>query len=277
MSGALATVGVRPYLDPIVGALYFISDVHLGLESEAEERAKEERLVALIERARSDAEAFYIVGDLFDFWFEYRHVIPTTGLLVLAALNRLSSGGVPVHYLAGNHDFAPGRFLSEEVGCLLHSEPYAFEHDGRRFYPHHGDGLAENDLGYLILRRFLRSRINQALWRLLHPDLGLGLARAVSRKSREHTGAKDYGSDQRLQGFLQRRSGEGHDVIVMGHTHTAEVRALDSGSWYVNLGTWLDGGAPYARYEAGRLEVVRPDGSSQRLAPGVVEGPAGAP
>ena len=260
-----------------MGALYFISDVHLGLESAAEERAKEERLATLIERARTDAEGFYIVGDLFDFWFEYRHVVPAAGLRVLGALHRLSAAGIPLHYLAGNHDFAPGRYLAEEVGCTLHPEPFAFTHEGRRFYLHHGDGLAENDLGYLILRRILRSRFNQALWRLLHPDLGIGLARAVSRKSRDHTGAKDYGSDRRLQEFLRRRLGEGHQVIVMGHTHTAEVRTLEGGAWYVNLGTWLDGGAPYARYEAGRLEVVRPDGTSQWLALERTEGPAGAP
>jgi UDP-2,3-diacylglucosamine hydrolase len=251
----------------IVSALYFISDVHLGLESPAEEEAKELRLQELLRRAASDAEAFYIVGDLFDFWFEYRQVIPATGLRALAGLRDLVDRGVAVHYLAGNHDFAPGPFLSRQVGCRLHAEPFTFEHDGRRFHLHHGDGLAENDLGYRVLRRVLRSPIARRLWRWLHPDLGLGLARRLSRASRGYTGAKDYGSNRRLRDFLARCSEAGDGVILMGHTHEPDVQVLAGGAWYVNLGTWLGGGAPYARYEAGRLEVVRPDGSGIVLPP----------
>ncbi len=250
-----------------MSALYFISDVHLGLESAAEEEAKERRLQELLHRAASDAEALYIVGDLFDFWFEYRQVIPANGLRVLAGLRELVDRGVAVHYLAGNHDFAPGPFLSGQVGCQLHAEPFSFDHEGRRFHLHHGDGLAENDLGYRVLRGVLRSPLSRWLWSWLHPDLGLGLARRVSRASRGYTGAKDYGSDRRLRAFLDRRTASGDGIILMGHTHQADVQVLDGGAWYVNLGTWLGGGAPYARYEAGRLEVVRPDGSSIMLPP----------
>jgi UDP-2,3-diacylglucosamine hydrolase len=251
-----------------VAAIYFISDVHLGLESAAEEDAKERRLQELIRRAAGDAEAFYIVGDLFDFWFEYRQVIPATGLRVLSALQELVDRGVAVHYLAGNHDFAPGPFLSGQVGCRLHADPFTFEYDGRRFHLHHGDGLAENDLGYRVLRRILRSPFTRLLWRWVHPDLGLGLARHFSRASRSYTGAKDFGSDRRLRAFLAQRTSAGDNIILMGHTHAADVQVLENGAWYVNLGSWLGGGSPYARYEAGRLEVVGPDGSSRVLVAG---------
>jgi UDP-2,3-diacylglucosamine hydrolase len=244
-----------------VSALYFISDVHLGLEPPADEAAKEARLLDLLDDIAADAERLYIIGDLFDFWFEYRHAVPVHGLRVLARLQTMVEAGTEVHYLAGNHDFALGPFISEEVGCVVHPGPFAFGHDDRRFYLHHGDGLAGRDLGYRILKRVLRSGVSQSLWRLVHPDLGFAAARAVSRASRGHTAEKDYGPGDRMEAALQRLAADGHDVVLMGHTHTPEVRDLAGGTRYVNLGSWLQGGRPWARYAEGTLEVTAPDGS----------------
>ncbi len=248
-----------------MAAVYFISDVHLGLESPDEEAAKEARLIQHLRRFAADAERLYIAGDLFDFWFEYRHAIPSDGLEVLAVLRELVNSGVKVHYLAGNHDFALGSYIRDTIGCVVHLQPTEAVCGDIRFFLHHGDGLAENDLGYRILKKVLRSPVSQALWRLVHPDFGFGLARRVSHASRGYTTDRDYGTGARMDEALERFAAEGYDFLVMGHTHVAEVRPITDTTTYVNLGTWVGGGSPYARFEEGVLEVVRPDGTSRRL------------
>lgn len=253
------------YLGGIVAALYFISDIHLGLEAPDEEASKESRLLELLKKVEDEGERLYIVGDLFDFWFEYRHAIPSCSVQVLAALRRLSDAGVEVHYIAGNHDFALGTYLSDQVGCILHIDPFGTEYAGTRFYLHHGDGLAGRDLGYRILKKVIRSPISQALWRLVHPDIGFAITRRLSGASRRYTQDKDYGRGDRLDRFLAERCREGYDYIIMGHFHLAEDRLLEGGSRYINLGGWLDGGSPYARFEGDRMDVVRPDGTSITL------------
>jgi len=255
----------RGYLGRTVSALYFISDVHLGLEAPAEEAAKEARLLTLLDELAVDAGRLYIIGDLFDFWFEYRHAVPVHGLRVLNRLQELVASGTEVHYLAGNHDFALGPYISETIGCHVHGGPLGFEYDGLRFLLHHGDGLAGRDLGYRILKRVLRSRVSQALWRLLHPDLGFAAARMVSRASRGHTTDKDYGPDDRMAESLHAIAAQGHQIILMGHTHAADQRELAGGARYVNLGSWTGGGRPWARYEAGELRIVAPDGVASTL------------
>jgi UDP-2,3-diacylglucosamine hydrolase len=244
-----------------MAAIYFISDVHLGLESAEEEAAKEVRLLRLLDRVSADGVRLYILGDLFDFWFEYRDAIPGCGTQTLAALKGLTGAGVEVHYLAGNHDFALGPYLSDTIGCILHYDPFDAEYGGNRFYLHHGDGLAGRDLGYRILKKVIRNRLSKWMWRLVHPDIGFALARRFSGASRSYTDEKDYGRGEILDSFLLERAGEGYGYIVMGHAHVAEDRKLEGGCRYINLGSWLGGGAPFARFEDGVMTVIRPDGS----------------
>ena len=245
-----------------MAALYFISDVHLGLEAPYAEASKESRLLGLLERVASDGDRLYIVGDLFDFWFEYRSAIPSCGTRVLAALKRMTDLGIEVHYTAGNHDFALGPYLSDRIGCILHPDPFGTDYEGTRFYLHHGDGLAGRDLGYRILKKVLRSPVSQALWRWVHPDIGFAIARRVSGASRSYTENKDYGRGDLLDRFLIERCAEGYDYVIMGHVHRPGDRVLEGGCRYFNLGSWLGGGSPYARFEAGAMEVVRPDGTT---------------
>jgi UDP-2,3-diacylglucosamine hydrolase len=248
-----------------MAASYFICDVHLGVESPAEEEAKEDRLLHLFERMEEDADTLYILGDLFDFWFEYRRAVPRRSLRTLGGLRRLADRGVTLHYLAGNHDFALGPYLADEVGCILHPEPFETTIGPTRFLLHHGDGLAGRDTGYRILKAVLRSRIAHWLWRWIHPDLGMRLADRVSRASRKVTSGKDYGPDDRIYENIEKMTaGKGYDFLLMGHTHTPDDRLLESGTHYLNLGTWLGGGTPFARFEAGTLEVILPDGTTRR-------------
>jgi UDP-2,3-diacylglucosamine hydrolase len=217
---------------------YFISDVHLGLGDRKAEREKENQLLGFLNHALPDAEALCIVGDLFDFWFEYRTVIPKGFHRTLTAIQLFTDRRVPVHYLAGNHDFWMGDFFSEELGVHLYRDPVELPLGGKRVYLHHGDGLAPNDLGYRLIKPVLRNPWSIRLYRWLHPDLGVPLARGSSQSSREYTSGKKFGEGEGMAAFASTRIREGIDIVVMGHRHTPEIVAMEGGT-YVNLGDWI--------------------------------------
>jgi UDP-2,3-diacylglucosamine hydrolase len=219
-------------------ATYFISDVHLGLRSREEERAKEDRLLDFLRSVAGDAERLVIVGDLFDFWFEYRTVIPKGFHRTLAALHNLTGGGVPIDFLVGNHDCWLGDFFEAELGMTVHFKPFETLVQGKRVYVHHGDGLAENDLGYRMIKPVLRNRFNIWLYRWLHPDIGVRLARGSSRTSRQYTTNKHYGEGEGMARHAATLIDGGADIVVMGHRHVPELRPIGKGV-YVNLGDWV--------------------------------------
>lgn len=219
-------------------SVYFISDVHLGLGDRSAEKEKENRLLAFLGAIRDDCRELFILGDLFDFWFEYRTVIPKGFHRTLSAIQEYTDGGIPVNYLAGNHDFWMGDFFHAELGVTLHRDPLEIERDGKRVFLHHGDGLAQRDTGYRVIKPVLRNRANIWLYRWLHPDLGVPLARGSSRSSRKHTGQKDYGETDGMVEFARRKIADGTDVVIMGHRHQPCIMKIESGT-YVNLGDWI--------------------------------------
>jgi UDP-2,3-diacylglucosamine hydrolase len=233
---------------------YFISDVHLGLGTKEQERLKEDRLLNFLRSIRPTAERLFIVGDLFDFWFEYRTVVPKGFHRTLTALQELTDHGVIVEYLVGNHDFWIGEFFTSELGMILHMEPYKTIVGEKRVYLHHGDGLAKNDLGYRIIKPVLRSRWSIRAYRWLHPDLGVRLARRSSKTSRSYTATKDYGNEEEgMMAFARERIHEGNDIVVMGHRHKPRLTPLDGGV-YVNLGDWIDY-CTYGELAAGEMSL----------------------
>ena len=219
-------------------AIYFISDIHLGLGSRQEEREKENRLLAFLRSILPDTEQLFILGDLFDFWFEYATVIPKGFHRTLTALQDFTDRGIPVHYLAGNHDFWMGGYLHDEIGVQLHSEPFEAQIANKRVFVHHGDGLAHNDLGYRMIKPVLRNRLAIRLYRLLHPDLGIRLARGSSRTSRAYTAHKNFGEEKGMLAFAEGQIRNGVDIVVMGHRHVPERISIGHGV-YVNLGDWI--------------------------------------
>jgi UDP-2,3-diacylglucosamine hydrolase len=224
---------------------YFFSDVHLGLGSAESTRSRERRVLAFFDMLLEQrAESLYIVGDLFDYWFDYRTVIPRGFVRTLGGIARLVDAGVRVEYVIGNHDFGHRDFFRDELGVTLHEGDLEATIAGRRCYIAHGDGKAFNDTGYLILRKVLRARASGMLFRLLHPDVGIGVASYASRRSRSHTDQKNYGGEHPgegdgLRAFAARKIGEeGFDLVVMGHNHAPAFVEHERGV-YVNLGTWL--------------------------------------
>ncbi len=217
---------------------YFISDVHLGLGEKSHERAKEDRLLGFFRTILPKTRELYIVGDLFDFWFEYRTVIPKGFHRTLSALQAFTDEGIPVHYLVGNHDFWMGDYFSSELGMTVHRDPFETTIDRKRVYLHHGDGLAQNDVGYRLIKPVLRNRLNIALYRWLHPDIGVRLARGSSRTSRAYTSTKHYGEEGAMRDFAARQIDRGADIVIMGHRHKPHHEKIGKGV-YVNLGDWI--------------------------------------
>jgi len=176
----------------------------------------------------------------------------------LAELKRWSDNGKSITYLMGNHDFGHVNFFKEEFGITVHEDDVACTINGTSFYLSHGDGKAYNDNGYLILKRILRNPLSKFLFRLIHPDIGIGIASWASKGSRIHTDAKEFSErsiGDGLRDFAEKTLREsGYDYVIMGHKHKAEIIKFDTGT-YVNLGHWLSFPATYATFDGNILEL----------------------
>ncbi|RMI14565.1 MAG: UDP-2,3-diacylglucosamine diphosphatase [Calditrichaeota bacterium] len=221
-----------------MGFTYFISDVHLGMRKGESETEREDRLLKFFDHVGIYGDRLIIVGDLFDFWFEYRTVIPRGYMRTLSALNQLRELGKELHYVAGNHDFWMRDFLPRELGIQIHFDAFKYTIAGKHFYIHHGDGIAKWDKGYRLLKRIFRNRINIFLYSLLHPDLGIPLAKWVSHLSRQHTFRGDVPDDTDYRQEAMRRFEEGYDYVVFGHLHYPTLQEYGE-KVYVNLGDWI--------------------------------------
>lgn len=233
---------------------YFISDVHLGLQSADTEKKKERKLVKFFEFCANDAAELFIVGDLYDYWFEYRRVYQKGFFRTLTALQDLVEKGIKVHYIIGNHDFMHRDFFSKEIGAVMYEDPIELTLDGNRFFIAHGDGLVVNDLGYNILKKILRNKTIQWFYSLLHPDLGIYIASGTSKKSRDYTTKKDYGEEDGLFDAARLKINEGFNYVIMGHLHTRFHKKLGNGE-YINLGSWLNSPC-YGVYSQSKFEIV---------------------
>ena len=235
------------------GAAYFVCDAHLGADPPEQESSREEGLHDFLGSLPGRASALYVIGDLFDFWFEYRTAIPARPFRTLAALRSLVRAGVPVTYLNGNHDFWLGRFLEREVGVRACYGALPLELQGRKIWLHHGDGLIGGDLGYRMLRRMLRNPLNIALYQLLHPDLGIPLARRMSALSRRSRGERPLEADRLWREIAEPRFTEGYDAVLIGHFHHLYERR-ESGREFFVLGDWITRFS-YAVLENGRFRL----------------------
>lgn len=232
--------------------IFFLSDVHLGVDTPEVERQKSQRLQLFFQEVRENGRRLYIVGDLFDFWFEYRHVVPRGHHQTLAGLASLPDAGVEVCYLAGNHDFAIGNFFTE-MGISIVRDTAVFSHEDKRFLVYHGDGLSGRDTGYRIMKRIIRHPAARTAFYLLHPDLGFRVARLFSHASRDYTSAKSYGEADGMQAAAEKWIREGYDIVVMGHRHVPVKRNILSGV-YVNLGDWISF-YTFALFAGGNIEL----------------------
>jgi len=231
-----------------------LSDAHLG--SGADTAARGRALIELLRGFQPRASHVYVLGDLFDFWFEYRHAIPKGHFQVLRALADLADAGIPITYIGGNHDFWCGSYLTREVGVRVHQKPLRCEHQGRRLFLAHGDGIGPGDVGYRFLKALLRHPLAITMYRLVHPDWGIPLAHRVSLISRRHTKERSYYLARMARHLAAPGYAAGDDGIVVGHIHDPLHLRDSRGRDFLVLGDWLEH-FTYARLEEGRLTLER--------------------
>ncbi len=224
--------------------IYFLSDFHLGAPDVASSLVREKKIVAFLDIIKQDAEAIFIVGDLFDFWYEYKKVVPKGYVRILGKIAEITDSGIPIHFFVGNHDMWMKDYFQKELNTTVYFEPKEFNFYNKRFLIGHGDGLGPGDEGYKFIKKIFRNRFCQMLFGAIPPAIGIGLADYFSRKSRAKTGKTNevyLGEDKEWlvvysKEILQK---EHYDYFIFGHRHLPLDIDLNEKSRYVNLGDWI--------------------------------------
>ena len=226
--------------------IYFASDFHLGIPTPEASRERERRICRWLDQIAPDAAQLFLVGDLFDVWFEYRNVVPKGHTRFLGKLAQLRDAGLHIEAFTGNHDLWMRGYFEDELGIPVHHGPITRSFGGKRFFIAHGDGLGPGDHGYKTLKRVLRNPVTQWLYRRIHPDAGVGLARWFSEKGPKHLEAVERdsfkGDDKEfLMQFCLNTlaAGDYYDYFIFGHRHLALEKPLPQESTYINLGDWI--------------------------------------
>lgn len=221
--------------------VYFIADIHLHLNDSQEEKVKRERLFAFLAEVRRHQGSLYILGDMFDFWFEYRYVIPGIFFPVLCQLRETVLAGCEVHFLGGNHDYWAGQFFTDVLGITVHYKPIDTIIAGKSFHLTHADGILHNDRGYRLMRFFFRNKTIIHLFRYLHPDCAIRLATHLSGRSRRLTlrsPAQEESDRQEIIAYGKKKLEAGAEYVITGHLHLPTEYNTERGV-VVNLGDWM--------------------------------------
>jgi UDP-2,3-diacylglucosamine hydrolase len=224
--------------------IYFLSDFHLGAPNHKSSLNREKKIVSFLQTVQQKAAAIFIVGDMFDFWFEYQQVVPKGYVRLLGKLAEITDSGIPVHFFVGNHDMWMRNYLKNELNINIHFEPQRFEWSDKKFFIGHGDGLGPGDHGYKLLKKVFRNRFCQFLFGFLHPYIGIGVANFFSRRSREKAGdahEEFLGEDKEWLIIFSKEvlQKEHFDFFIFGHRHLPMDIKLTKDSRYINLGDWV--------------------------------------
>lgn len=224
--------------------IYFSSDHHLGAPTSELSFPREKKLVAWLDEIKKDAAAIFLLGDMFDFWFEYRTVVPKGFTRTLGKLAEITDSGIPVYYFVGNHDLWMNGYFEEELNIPVFHEPQVFTLNDKVCLIGHGDGLGPGDLGYKRMKKVFTNPISKWLYNWLHPDLGVKLAQYLSVKNKMISGEDDVQfsgeENEWLVHYCRRKLEEQHyDYFVFGHRHLPLEIALNEKSTYINLGDWI--------------------------------------
>ncbi|NUM32461.1 MAG: UDP-2,3-diacylglucosamine diphosphatase [Bacteroidetes bacterium] len=244
-----------------VGNIYFASDFHLGIPNAKESLLREKKIVKWLENSATDADEIFLVGDIFDFWFEYKYVVPKGFSRLLGCLAKVSDAGVKLRFFRGNHDMWMFDYFESEFGATLYSNEYIFEKSGKKFYVHHGDGLGNGDYLFKFLKKFFRSKICQTSFAFLHPSIGLSIGNYLSSKSR--LAQEKYENENivvekewLVQYCNEILKNDFFDYLIFGHRHLALDIKLNEKSRYINLGDWFKF-CTYAVFNGNDLELKR--------------------
>lgn len=242
--------------------LYFASDFHLGVPDYTSSLAREKKIVSWLENMAPDANEIFLVGDVFDFWFEYKTAVPKGFVRLFGCLASIADSGVKIHFFAGNHDMWFHNYFKDEIGLELHRDEYRFESSGKKFFVAHGDGLGPGDNGYRRLKKVFRNPLSQWLFRQFHPDVGIRLANYFSKRSRlqqknevlPFLGDEQEWLIQFCNHYLDKNAPD-IDYFIFGHRHLPLDILLKNGhSRYINLGDWINH-SNYAKFDGQNLAL----------------------
>lgn len=224
--------------------IYFASDQHLGAPTAEASFPREQKFVAWLDTVKQDAEAIFLLGDLFDFWFEYKTVVPKGFVRVLGKLAEIRDSGIPIYFFVGNHDLWMHDYFEKELNIPVYHDNQTFTFNGKSFLIGHGDGKGPGDKGYKRMKKVFTHPISKWAYRWLHPDLGVKLAQYLSVKNKLISGESDVkflGEDNEwLVQYCKRKLQTQHyDYFVFGHRHFPMTIALNAQSTYINLGDWI--------------------------------------
>jgi UDP-2,3-diacylglucosamine hydrolase len=223
---------------------FFASDFHLGAPNSIESLIREKDIVRWLNHIESKAEEIFLVGDIFDFWFEYKHAIPKGFIRLQGKIAELTDKGIPVHLFTGNHDMWMFDYFPDELGVQIHRNPTILNLHNQKVFVGHGDGLGPGDKSYKFLKRIFQNKLCQWAFARIHPNLGISLATLSSRSSRKSNGNSDAhfnGKEKEwlysfCMDFLQK---EAIDTFIFGHRHLPLEIDLINGAKYLNLGDWI--------------------------------------
>ena len=224
--------------------IYFASDFHLGVPTAEESLKREKRIISWLDHIQGDACEIYLVGDIFDFWFEYRHAIPKGFVRLQGKIAELTDQGIPVYFFTGNHDMWMFDYFEQELGVKIFREPVFRVFNNQKFLIGHGDGLGPGDRGYKFIKKVFAANWSQWLFARMHPNFGIGLANYFSRKSRIATGDTDskfLGEDQEwlVQYCKEQEQIHPQDYYIFGHRHLPMTIRINDSATYINLGEWI--------------------------------------
>ena len=242
----------------------FISAAHLGINPEGCFPEREKLLLEVLESLVDNCSHLVIAGDLFEFWYEYRYYVTRSHIDLFSALLRLVKHGTKVHILTGNHDFAYGDFFPSTLGVNVHKS-LILDLDGTRIFVSHGDGVAKSDRGYRFLRKVLDFPLNRKLFSLLHPDIGMSIARFVGRNSRKIGESRKIRLDEYLEWGKSTLEVNQCSLCIHGHHHIAGIWDVEGGK-VASPGEWIWNPA-YLKFEDGKLSLHKIERGTQELTP----------
>jgi len=243
--------------------LYFASDFHLGIPDYESSLKREKLLVKWLDTIASDADEIFLMGDIFDFWFEYKFVVQKGYVRLLGKIAEITDKGIPVHLFRGNHDVWAFDYLNKELNVQLHREPVIREFDGKKLFLAHGDGLGPGDKGYKMLKKVFEFKPNQFLFRWLHPDLGARMGLYFSKKSRLANESKEgkednntSSDDEMLVQYARKKAALYPDVdyFIFGHRHLPMQTKITEKAEVVILGDWINHFS-YGVFENGKMRI----------------------
>lgn len=224
--------------------IYFASDFHLGSPSHSESRKREDRIIRWLNAIEGNCSELFLMGDIFDFWFEYREVVPKGFVRLQGKLGMMSDAGIKIYFFKGNHDMWVNDYFTKEMGIEIISDELVLERAGKRFYLHHGDGLGPGDQKYKVLRKIFRNPVCQWLFAIVPPRIGLGIANWWSGRSRLANSTEEVFNgvgNEWLAVYAKEQLQKAHfDYFIFGHRHLPLDIQLTDKSRYINIGEWIN-------------------------------------